>query len=66
MINQVEISRDGTFVVSASDDFTVRIWDQSGNILHLLEGHTGWVNSAIISQDGSRVISGADDRTARI
>lgn len=29
---------------SASWDGTLRLWDtQSGNLLHVLEGHTGWV-----------------------
>lgn len=32
------------FQASASWDSTLRLWDtQSGNLLHVLEGHTGWV-----------------------
>ncbi|KAK3700235.1 hypothetical protein QZH41_014405, partial [Actinostola sp. cb2023] len=35
-------------VASASWDMTVRLWDsKSGDLLHVLEGHTGWVQSIV-------------------
>ena len=35
-------------------------------VLKVLEGHTGEVNSVAISVDGSKIVSGSDDKTVRI
>src|SRR5258706_162515 len=61
-------SRDGTHVVTGSDDKTIRIWDaESGTAVgHPLEGHTSWVRSIAYSPDGRQIISGSDDHTIRI
>jgi WD40 repeat protein len=40
-VNEVMLSKDGRFVISASKDSTTRIWDiQTKTCRHLLEGHT--------------------------
>ncbi|KAF7344134.1 Mycorrhiza-induced WD40-repeat domain protein [Mycena venus] len=63
----VAFSKDGSRVVSGSDDETVRIWNAAtGEMQAELEGHTGRVNSVAFSQDGSRVVSGSNDKTVRI
>ena len=40
-VNEVMLSKDGRFVITASKDSTTRIWDVENKICrHLLEGHT--------------------------
>jgi len=59
-------SRDGTRILSASYDRTLREWDRSsGQELRRFEGHSGWVSACAYSRDGTRVLSASYDRTLR-
>ena len=61
------ISADGQWVISASDDKTLKIWNrETGGIVHTLEGHTREVNGCTISADGRWVVSASDDKTLKI
>lgn len=60
-------SPDGTRIVTASFDKTVRIWDaRTGTELRVLSGHGGAVQSAAYSADGSRIVTAASDGTVRV
>ncbi len=60
-------SPDGTRIVTAADDATVRTWEaRTGAHLAVLSGHGDRVNSATYSPDGARIVSASRDRTARI
>jgi WD40 repeat protein len=60
-------SPDGTRLVSASLDHTLRVWEAaSGKQVGILKGHADWVVTAAWSPDGSRLVSGGTDKTARI
>ena len=60
-------SPDGTKLVTASFDKTLRIWDlNSGTTLRTLNGHTGLVLCLSLSKDGSRLVSGSLDNTLRL
>jgi WD40 repeat protein len=60
-------SPDGTRLITASEDATVRIWDlSSGETAVLLEDH-GWpVTGAVFSPSGARVANASVDGTARV
>jgi WD40 repeat protein len=62
----VAISPDGTWLATASNDKTARIWDaQTGQELSRLQ-HQDWVRSVVISPDGTWLATASIDKTARI
>jgi WD40 repeat protein len=59
-------SPDGRQLVTASEDFTARIWDvASGQLLFTLQ-HENQVQTAVFSPDGKRVVTASSDKTARV
>ncbi len=59
-------SPDGSRILSASDDKTLREWDRSsGKELRRYEGHSSSVTACAYSPDGSRILSASDDKTLR-
>jgi WD40 repeat protein len=60
-------SPDGTRVVTASVDWTARVWDAAtGRPLTSPLEHQEMVYSAAFSPDGTRVITASWDKTARV
>ena len=60
-------SADGTKLVTASFDKTLRLWDlNSATTLRTMSGHTGLVLCAALSKDGSRLVSGSLDNSIRL
>ena len=58
---------DGTKIVSASVDKTVKIWDvENGECLRTLKGHRDWICSAVFSPDGTKIVSASRDKTVKI
>lgn len=63
---QLALSNDGKYLVSASYDKTVRVWDVATNKeLKKLEGHTDGVQGACFTPDARFVFSASWDKSVR-
>jgi hypothetical protein len=66
-VNGCAISPDGSFIVSASFDDTLKVWDAKTGAQRLsLSGHTVDVNGCAISPDGSFIVSASNDNTLKV
>ena len=66
-VNSATFSPDGRYIVSASSDNTLKIWDtKKWECIKTLEGHTSSVNSAAFSPDGRYIVSASLDKTIKI
>jgi WD40 repeat protein len=66
-VNACAVSPDGTWIVSASADNTLRIWDAaSGTERATLSGHAGSVTACCVSPDGTWIVSASEDGTLKI
>jgi hypothetical protein len=62
----VAFSPDGKTIASASDDNTVRLWNQQGQLLKTLNGHSDAVWGVAFSPDGKTIASVSRDKTVRL
>ncbi|GHO61599.1 hypothetical protein KSC_004910 [Ktedonobacter sp. SOSP1-52] len=66
-VTSIDISEDGHWIISGSQDCTVKLWDMLGErYQRTFEGHTNEVTSVSISGDGHWIVSGSQDHTVRI
>src|SRR5438876_316712 len=66
-VNSCAVSPDGTWIVSASNDKTLKMWDaQSGTECLTLKGHTHWVRGCAVSPDGTWIVSASTDNTLKV
>lgn len=67
LVHGCAISVDGTMMVSASWDHTLKVWDGwTGAERFTLSGHTDWVNSCVVSADGTTIVSASWDQTLKV
>ena len=66
-VHGVAVTPDARFVVSASRDNTLWVWElASGKRLRPLKGHTDWVYRVAITADGCFAVSSSRDKTLRV
>jgi WD40 repeat protein len=66
-VASVSVSPDGQYLLTASWDSTVRLWDiKSGKELRRFGNPTGNVLAATFSPDGRRVAAGGSDKSVRV
>jgi len=66
-IQDLALSSDGQFALSASWDKTLRLWDlNSGSTTRRFVGHTHDVLSVSFSADNRQIVSGSRDKTIKL
>ena len=61
-ITSLEYSHDSKYILSSSQDATIRIWSpQTGKEVVVFRSHIGSVNDFALSKDNSRIFSGGED-----
>ena len=66
-VQDVVISSDNQFALSASWDKTMRLWDLNrASNMQIFQGHTKDVLSVTISPDNRQIVSGGRDKTIRL
>jgi WD40 repeat protein len=65
-VRSVAMSRDSRWILSASNDLSLRQWEASlGQCVRTMAGHTDWVRSVCFGPDGQTALSASYDRTLR-
>ena len=66
-VTGVAVSPDGRYVLSASWDTTVKVWElSSSQEVRTLKGHTSHVTGVAVSPDGRYVLSASRDHTVKV
>ncbi len=66
-VTAISCNHDGRWILSASEDKTLKLWDvKTGSELKSLTGHGAVVTCVCFSQDGRRALSGGEDNTLRV
>jgi len=66
-IRMCQLSSDDSFIITASEDMTLRQWDTStGKCLRIFRGHTDAVTTGCLLSDDEHVVSGSLDKTLKL
>ncbi|EMI15401.1 hypothetical protein RMSM_07679 [Rhodopirellula maiorica SM1] len=67
VVRAIEFSYDGNKILTAADDYTIKLWQTQSRDLDLsLRGHGGWVTEAMFLNDQTdQILSSSMDRSLR-
>lgn len=66
-VNGLVLTQNDQFIVSASSDTTIKIWDlKKGQVIHTLTGHSKSVNDVATTVDGRFAVSASSDNTLKV
>src|SRR5215475_5101886 len=66
-VSSAAFSRNGTHVLTGSQDGTLKLWDiATTRLVRTFAGHKGDVTAVALSPDGTRALSGSKDKTIRL
>ncbi len=65
-VDDVVFTPDGRYLITTSDDTTLRLWDMKSGGVRVLTGHTDEVWRLTFSPDGHSFATAGKDRTARL
>ncbi|MEQ8999459.1 MAG: hypothetical protein RID53_23420 [Coleofasciculus sp. B1-GNL1-01] len=63
---QMAFSPDEQTIATASFDYTVKLWQPDGKLIHTLKGHEDKVNSLDFSPDGKMIATASFDQTVKL
>ena len=65
-VRAVAFSKDGSRIISGSQDNTIRLWDsEGGQLLKSFRGHDGAVRTVAFAQSDQVILSGSHDNSIR-
>jgi len=66
--NSLAVDASGDIIVAGSlDPFNIYVWSlRTGQLMDILNGHTGPISSLVFSQTGAMLVSGSWDKTVRV
>jgi periodic tryptophan protein 2 len=66
--NSLAVDQSGDIIVAGSlDPFNIYVWSlRTGQLMDILNGHTGPISSLCFSQTGAMLVSGSWDQTVRV
>jgi WD40 repeat protein/transcriptional regulator with XRE-family HTH domain len=66
-INSIELSPDGNYLATASNDKTARLWNlATGETIQVFSGHTDNVTDLVFTPDGKTLLTTSVDGTAHL
>ncbi len=65
-VSDIDFSPDGKTIATASDDGTVKLWNQQGQLLQTLKGDDSPISNVDFSSDGKTIATASDDGTVKL